>query len=108
MDLANRAYMRACPPYHHVDANKEDAIFDQASIGGAILANPIFAGLSLTSPSRWLRHPSKISEPRSSVILFIEDPSGALAQTVLNTPIYVWLSIQSQASVTCSPTTTTP
>ncbi|CEL60179.1 hypothetical protein RSOLAG1IB_09417 [Rhizoctonia solani AG-1 IB] len=70
--------------------NKEDTVFDQATITKAVLGNPVFAGLALTSPPKWLHHPSKISGPRSSVVLSIEDPSGTLAQTILNTPLFMF------------------
>ncbi|CCO36261.1 hypothetical protein BN14_10392 [Rhizoctonia solani AG-1 IB] len=70
--------------------NEEDTVFDQTTITKAVLTNPIFAGLALTSPPKWLRHSSKITGPRSSVVLSIEDPSGTLAQTILNTPLFMF------------------
>ncbi|KAG8751801.1 hypothetical protein FRC11_008987 [Ceratobasidium sp. 423] len=65
-------------------------IFDQSALAESILANPALSTLPLTSPPRWLRHPSQITGIRSSAILSFEDPDGAIIQQLLKTPLFVF------------------
>ncbi|CUA66979.1 hypothetical protein RSOLAG22IIIB_02890 [Rhizoctonia solani] len=60
--------------------------------------NPALAALPITLQPRWLRHPSKITGPRSSVVFSFEDPDGAIARQLLKTPTYMFGS-----SVTVKP-----
>ncbi|KAG8679767.1 hypothetical protein FRC11_003317, partial [Ceratobasidium sp. 423] len=76
----------------HVQARSQDGspIFDQSALAESILANPALSALPLISQPRWLRHPSKILGIRSSAVLTFEDPDGAIARQLLNTPIFVF------------------
>ncbi|KAG8685518.1 hypothetical protein FRC11_010452 [Ceratobasidium sp. 423] len=76
----------------HVPARAQDGspIFDQSALAESILANPALSTLPLTSPPRWLRHPSKITGIRSSAVLTFEDPDGAIIQQLLKTPLFVF------------------
>ncbi|KAG8684655.1 hypothetical protein FRC11_011777, partial [Ceratobasidium sp. 423] len=76
----------------HVPARSQDGspIFDQSALAESILANPALSTLPLTSPPRWLRHPSQITGIRSSAVLSFEDPDGAIIQQLLKTPLFVF------------------
>ncbi|KAG8728086.1 hypothetical protein FRC11_011839, partial [Ceratobasidium sp. 423] len=76
----------------HVPARSQDGspIFDQSALAESILANPALSTLPLTSPPRWLRHPSQITGIRSSAVLTFEDPDGAIIQQLLKTPFFVF------------------
>ncbi|EUC60265.1 hypothetical protein RSOL_334490, partial [Rhizoctonia solani AG-3 Rhs1AP] len=64
--------------------------FDQVEILETLRNNPALAALPITLQPRWLRHPSKITGPRSSVVFSFEDPDGAIAQQLLKTPTFMF------------------
>ncbi|KDN36495.1 hypothetical protein RSAG8_10791, partial [Rhizoctonia solani AG-8 WAC10335] len=58
-------------------------VFDQAEVAATLQNNPALAALPITLQPRWLRRPSKITGPRSSVVFSFEDPDGAIAQQLI-------------------------
>ncbi|KDN34162.1 hypothetical protein RSAG8_12754, partial [Rhizoctonia solani AG-8 WAC10335] len=65
-------------------------VFDQAEVVVTLQNNPALAALPITLQPRWLRHPSKITGPRSSVVFSFEDPDGAIAQQLLKTLTFMF------------------
>ncbi|EUC61807.1 hypothetical protein RSOL_407560 [Rhizoctonia solani AG-3 Rhs1AP] len=65
-------------------------VFEQAKILETLRNNSALAALPITLQPRWLRHPSKITGPRSSVVFSFEDPDGAIARQLLKTPTFMF------------------
>lgn len=65
-------------------------IFDQSKVIESVFTNPALSVLPITSQPRWLRHPSKITGTRSSVVFSFEDPDGAIAKSLFKTQIFVF------------------
>ncbi|EUC55186.1 hypothetical protein RSOL_098080, partial [Rhizoctonia solani AG-3 Rhs1AP] len=74
----------------HARLDSSGPVFSEAEVRETVLANPSLASLAITSQPRWLRKPDSITGTRSSVILSFEDPDGAIARTLLKTPIYAF------------------
>ncbi|KAH7338083.1 hypothetical protein B0J17DRAFT_628636 [Rhizoctonia solani] len=68
----------------------DSPVFSEAELVESLLNNPAILSLDITSQPHWLCKPENITGARSSVVLSFEDPDGAIARSLLKTPIYAF------------------